>query len=332
MSESLYVIADIGLTCSGSVEKTLELIEVAHALGVNAVKMQMIDADELLGDKSVVYSYPTILTGDKSELMLDMFKRLEFSDDEWDLFASTCKRLDLDLIVTCHVSSAVKRINNLNLKFNKICTWSLSHYHMIRDLASNGKDLIIDTGTIDLEDLQDLEKFYQFHGGGNLIILYDFHTNNVKQMNISAIGSLLRLGYRVGYTPQGRDNWLDFMALGFGASMIEKRLTLNRYYPGNGHWKALDPGEFQIWMRDVKQCWSAIGDGNLRATSQDLIDAKTYYKSAFLMKDVRKGEVIKLDDFQFARPGEGVSSKEIFKVHVGTKYKQDFKSGDKFVH
>ena len=73
MSESVYVIADIGLTCSGSVEKTLELIEVAHALGVNAVKMQMIDADELLGDKSVVYSYPTILTGDKSELMLDMF-------------------------------------------------------------------------------------------------------------------------------------------------------------------------------------------------------------------------------------------------------------------
>ena len=35
-----------------------------------------------------------------------------------------------ELIVTCHTESAVERIEN-DLRVNKICTWSLSHYRMI---------------------------------------------------------------------------------------------------------------------------------------------------------------------------------------------------------
>lgn len=117
---------------------------------------------------------------------------------------------------------------------------------MIEALAKNGKPLIIDTGTIDIDDLEDLRKFYHSSGGGELIILHDFHTSVPEEMNFRAIKTLIEAGYKVGYTPQGRRDWLDYMAVGLGATFVEKRLTLSREIPENGHWKAHDPRTLKV--------------------------------------------------------------------------------------
>ena len=121
-----------------------------------------------------------------------MFLGLEFTDQEWKQIKTHCQRFNLELIVTCHVESAVERIEKLDLKVNKICTWSLSHYRMIANLAKNRKPLILDTGTINTLELEVLESFYQEHGGGKLYVLYDFHTNIYlpicKYLKNSALG------------------------------------------------------------------------------------------------------------------------------------------------
>ena len=135
----IFIIADLGLTCGGDIQRSLALIEQASKLGADAVKFQMIDSNELLGDKSVEYTYPTLDAGNITENMYDMFTKLEFSDSEWKIIKGHCDQFNIELIVTCHVESAVERIERLNLKVNKICTWSLSHYRMIAKLAKNNK-------------------------------------------------------------------------------------------------------------------------------------------------------------------------------------------------
>jgi len=328
--KSLKIIADIGLTCGGDLKRSLELIDIAGNLGVDAVKFQMINAEELLGDKNVTYTYPTLFDGDVTENMYEMFLRLEFTDDDWVLIKERCDSNSLDLIVTAHVESAVDRLNKLNLSSNKICTWSLNHYRMIRSLAKNGKPLIIDTGTINLEQLIDLEKFYKKNGGGDLIVLFDFHTKNKTEINFLAIKKLISLGFHVGYTPQGREDWLDYMAIGLGTTIIEKRLTLSRGIKENGHWKALEPDEFKEWQKNITECFSALGDEHLKATSQDIEDSKKYYKSAWLLKDVYEGESILESDFEFKRPGIGVGSDKILKEYCNLKYKRAYKKGEMF--
>lgn len=325
-----FIIADLGLTNGGSLNTSYALIEAAAGLGVNAVKFQMIDADELLGDRTAEYSYPTIKLGTKTQNMYEMFKRLEYTDPEWLLIKEKCDEQKVGLIVTSHVLSAVDRIERLRLPVNKICTWSLTHYEMIGKLAANNKPLILDTGTITLHELRQLESFYINNGGGRLIVLYDFHTNNPKEFNFNAIRSLVELGYEVGYTPQGRQNWLDYMALGLGASVLEKRLTLSRVTPENGHFKALEPQEFFEWMQNVQHCVVSLGGVDLQPTEQDLLDSKKYYKSAWLVKDVKKGEVITPENFVFKRPGLGISSKDITKSYNGKKFQKDYWIGDFF--
>ena len=328
--QELFIMADLGLTCGGNIQRAVELIKTAAQLGVDAVKFQMLDSNELLGDKSVEYTYPTLSKGNITENMYEMFLKLEFTDQEWASIKEECQAQKIGLVVTCHVESAVERVNKLNLPVNKICTWSLSHYRMISSLAQNGKPLIIDTGTIDTSDLLDLSEFYRNAGGGEIFILYDFHTSDPAEMNFSAIRSLVDAGYKVGYTPQGRKDWLDHMAIGLGATFVEKRLTLSREIPENGHWKAHDPSDFKTWIRNIKECYTALGDSQLYPTTQDIMDSKKYYKSAWLNQSVRRGDIIRDDHFDFRRPGTGISSKAIYSSYIGKVFNKNYDCGEMF--
>ena len=51
-------------------------------------------------------------------------------------------------------------------------------------------------------------------------------------MNFKAI-TYIKKKYKcvVGYTPQGRDDAMDLVALGLGAKVLEKRITLDRSKP-----------------------------------------------------------------------------------------------------
>ncbi len=324
----IYIMADLGLTNGGDLERGKELIKISRDLGVDAVKFQMLDAEKLLGDHTVEYTYPTLLKGPITENMLEMFKGLEFNDDEWLELKTTADACGLDMIVTSHYEGAVARLDELDLKVNKICTWSLSHRRMIEDLAKNGKPLLFDTGTITQFDLMRLEDVYKKAGGGPLIVLHDFHTDVEAEMNFKAFEVYRQLGLVAGYTPQGRSDWLDFMSIGLGASILEKRLTTSRKIPANGHWKAHEPEEFAEWLERVRKCEAALGNPIVEPTTLDRIDSKRWYKSAFLVRDVNEGDPIRQEDLEFKRPGSGVSSWDVTEKFVGLPYARSFKAGE----
>lgn len=324
----IYLMADLGLTNGGDLERGKELIRIAADLGVDAVKFQMIDAERLLGDHSIEYTYPTLAAGPRTENMLEMFKGLEFNDDEWAALKDTADEHGLDTIITSHYEGAVARINKLDLKVNKICTWSLNHRRMIESLAANGKPLIFDTGTITRQDLLQLEDIYKKAGGGPLVVLHDFHTPEEAEMNFRAFEVYRELGMVAGYTPQGRSDWLDFMSVGMGAAILEKRLTTSRQIPANGHWKAHEPDEFAEWMERVRKCETALGNPVVEPTTIDRIDTAKYYKSAFLLVDVKAGDVIRQEHVEFKRPGSGVGSWEFTEKFEGLTYTRDGQAGE----
>ena len=103
----------------------------------------------------------------------------------------------------------------------------------------------------------ELSRFYSSQGGGEVIVLYDFHTTNVQEMNFKAIQGMINSGYEVIIVPQGRRDWLDYMSIGLGAK-IEKRLTIGRTIPANGHWKAHEPSEFKDWINNLRECVKAL--------------------------------------------------------------------------
>jgi sialic acid synthase SpsE len=303
----VYIMADLGLTNGGDIQRTFDLIDIAHEAGVDAVKFQMIGPEYLLGDKEIEYTYPTLKDGPKTENMFSMFSGLSYSEEEWGRIAEYARNKGLEFICTAHFMGAVDILERLEVNIHKICTWSITHKRLVQALGRTGKPFMLDTGMFTAASLQETLGWHSDAGGRGAVILHDFHTTNYDYMNFRSIPYMKEItGFPVGYTPQGRDYDMDFMAIGLGANVLEKRLTVDRAIPQNGHIKALEPQEFMDWMSRVRNLESALGFPAVMPNVDDIATSKWAFKSIYVNRDIPKGTLIRDEMLEGRRPGDGI--------------------------
>ena len=136
------------------------------------------------------------------------------------------------------------------------------------------------------------------------LILHDFRSDLPNSMNFRNIPHLqATLGYPVGFTPQGRDAKFDHLAIGLGADFIEKRITVDRTIPENGHYKALDLDEWAAWLTDIRTLEAALGSAYPSPQLGDLHDARRFLKSLYVNTDLKVGDTIEEAHLCSRRPG-----------------------------
>jgi len=319
----IYIMADLGLTNGGELERTFKLIDFASEMGVDAVKFQMINPDSLLGDKTVEYTYPTLKNGNKKENMYKMFSKLNYTEEEWVKIAEYSRDKGLEFICTAHTLEAVPLLEKINVNVHKICTWSMTHKRLIQEIGKTGKPLMLDTGMFTTQTLARTLDWHNETGGRGAIILHDFHTITHSQMNFRAIPYMKEMfGFPVGYTPQGRDCDLDYMSIGLGVNVLEKRLTIDRSIPQNGHIKALEPDEFLKWIKRVNELQESLGFLTVIPTRDDYEISKWAFKSLYANQNIKSGEVIMDEMLAARRPGDGISASMVDDV-CGKKAAKD---------
>ena len=80
---SLFITAEIGVTCNYDLGLTKELIDVTKQAGADAVKLIFWFPEEIMSDKTIDYTYNTVNKGKVTVNMYDMLNELRFSLDEW---------------------------------------------------------------------------------------------------------------------------------------------------------------------------------------------------------------------------------------------------------
>jgi sialic acid synthase SpsE len=308
----IYIMADVGLTNGGDLERAMRLIDIVADMGVDAVKFQMIGPETLLGDKSVEYTYPTLKDGPRTENMFEMFKGLSYSEEQWAAIASYARQRKLEFICTAHYMGAVPILERIGVNLHKICTWSVTHKRLVQEIGKTGKPLMLDTGASTASELSDIFTWHGAAGGRGVVILHDFHTAERQEMNFRAI-PYMKSAYNapVGYTPQGRDSDMDFMAIGLGVNVLEKRITIDRAIPQNGHIKALEPDEFKDWLQRTRDLETSLGLSSVLPTKTDLEQTRRYFKSLYTKVDVGAGELLSDDKLEARRPGTGISARYV---------------------
>ena len=323
----LFVIADIGLTNGGDINRTFDLIEIAKSLGVDALKFQMIGPEFLLGDRKITYTYPTMNDGPQTENMFEMFSGLTYSPDEWTKIAKAVRFAGLEFICTSHYLGAVDVLEECQVDCHKICTWSVNHKRLIQKLGKTGKSLLMDMGVSSEHSLLELIDWFTNAGGATVVPLHDFHTTELSDMNIRSIEKLKEIcAGPVGYTAPDEKTPLDYMAMGQGINIIEKRLTHDKTIPQNGHWKSLDPSEFKGWLATIKDLDLALGSKIIKPSPGDLETSKWAFKSLHALTDIKKGDMLTDKIVDGRRPGTGISVKLVDDV-VGRVARVDISSG-----
>jgi sialic acid synthase SpsE len=170
----------------------------------------------------------------------------------------------------------------------------------------------VDLGPVDEKVCEEI-----LHRAGKVpvIFLHDYHTQIDQEKNMLALKRLLEISENpVGYSSPNLDSKLDFLSLGLGATVIEKRLILDRGLSSFHAHESMEPNELKAWVDEIRSAANSLGVSKIIPTTDDLRMSKSYFRSLFTINGIKKGDIITDEMLIAKRPGTGISTSQKFKI------------------
>jgi sialic acid synthase SpsE len=319
-----YLIAEVGTTSLGDIDMALRLVQAAADAGMDAVKFQLIDPEQVSDPTA---TYPIVVDGKEQRVnMKEMFSRLRFSEAQWQRIAAACRARRVDFFATVDFIAGVELLERLGAPVHKIGAWDGTYRQLIEAIGRTRKPMLVDLGPTTEAEIDAMVAWYRGAGGADVLFLHDFHTDQDRQMNLRAISYLERkYGWPVGFSSPALDIDLDVSALTLGAAFIEKRLILDRRQSAFHAHESSEPAELKAWVARMRHVERALGEEAVRPSDKDLAGAKLYYRSLCTLAAVRKGDAFTEKNIGAKRPGSGLPTDLMEKV-LGRKAKRDLKA------
>lgn len=147
-------------------------------------------------------------------------------------------------------------------------------------------------------------------------------------LEVAGLASLAHFGCPVGYTDAALDAAPALMAVALGATVIEKRLTLDRTAAGPHHRSSLLPGELAELVTRVRELESRLGAARVPEPSPDALDDLEWHRvSIVATRPIAKGTAITPDMLALRAPSRGLSAR-FFDAVVGRRALYDIAEDD----
>jgi len=337
-----YIVLEAGPTHYG-IESAIKLAKLAKEAGADAIKYQLLYADRLMADKTVLFTYDILIIDDDkketyqslTEPLYDILKRRELSQDEWIELKNYCDKINLTMFLTATYKDEVDFIiDELKVDSIKINSSDVNDLEFIRYCASKGVNIQLDTGNADLWEIEKAVIEAESVGCENIIIHlcpsgYPAHTQSIN-LNMLKTLKLMFPSYAIAFSDHSPDYHMDIAAVALGADMIEKTITLDRTIKSCEHSFSLDEEDMHKFISTIKEIEIALGSTRRTMPKEIKEKRKLGRRSPYALKTLEKGNIISDSDFEFKRPGYGITSEEfdqfIGKALTKTIYKEEILS------
>ena len=127
--DSTYIVAEIGVNHNGSIDTALKLIHKANAAGVDAVKFQKRNLNEI---------YTKDILDDPNsaewnfEYLIPLLKEVELSKRDYVRIKKTCKELNLELIITPMDEDSVEFVGELGVDAFKVASADMTNLSLVK--------------------------------------------------------------------------------------------------------------------------------------------------------------------------------------------------------
>jgi N,N'-diacetyllegionaminate synthase len=329
---SCFIIAEAGVNHNGDIELASELIYAAKETGVDAVKFQSFHADKLVNKTAEKAQYQKINTVGSST-QYEMLKLLEISDQHHFTLMELAKKLDIEFMSTGFDEERVDFLVSLGVQRLKIPSGEITNIPYLNHIAQKGLPLILSTGMSDLNEVRQaveiIRPYYKEDLENNLILLHC--TSNYpaafKDVNLRAMQTLAgEFNLPVGYSDHTLGNLVPTLAVGLGASLIEKHFTLDTALSGPDHAASMNPVEMKKLVDEIRNTELVLGSGEKKPSDTELPIRELVRKSVTLKRELSEGVEISIDDLILLRPGNGISPSELPQL-IGKKLNIDLPKG-----
>lgn len=324
-----YLIAEMSGNHNQSLERALEIVDAAAHAGADAVKLQTYTAETMTLDIRA----PGFVIEDPGSLWAgrQLYELYDEAHTPWGWHGAIMQRAashGLHCFSTPFDDTAVDFLESLGVPAYKIASFENTDLPLIRKVASTGKPMIISTGMATAAEIDEAVRTAREAGCRQLIILKCTSTYPATPecTNIRTIPNMRdTFGCEVGLSDHTMGCGVSVAAVALGAVVIEKHFTLRRSDGGVDSAFSLEPEEFAALRVETERAWQALGQVTYGATSAERKSTQ-FRRSLYIVRDVRAGEALTLQNVRAIRPGMGLPTKHLEQI-LGRTVRRDLKRG-----
>ena len=204
-------------------------------------------------------------------------------------------------------------LHEMGMHIWKIPSGEITHFPMLKVIASYGEPIIMSTGMATLEEIETTLAYLRQNGAGEITLLHcnSEYPTPYPDANIRAMFDLKKhFGLEVGYSDHTLGIEVPIAAAALGATVIEKHFTLDRTMEGPDQISSIEPDELKQLVDSIRHVEAALGSGMKVPTESERKNINVVRKSIVAARAIRKGEVYTEENLACKRPGGGISPME----------------------
>lgn len=327
-SELPYIVAEMSGNHNGDINRAFRILEAAKQAGADAVKIQTYRADTITIDHS---GSEFIIKGGlwDGRRLYELYEEAHTPWEWHEEIFNHARKIGITVFSSPFDPTAVDFLESLGAPAYKIASPELIDLPLIRKVARTGKPMVMSTGMATLEEISEALEVARGSGAEEIIVLHctSAYPTPPEEANLATIAEIARrFDVVTGLSDHTLGTTVPTLAVGLGASLIEKHFTLSRSEGGVDSAFSLEPTEFAELVVAARIAHAAVGTPAFEPTRTEKVVLKNR-RSLYVVAPIAKGEMLTEANVRSIRPGNGLKPK-FFDVVLGRRAARDLAFGE----
>lgn len=308
----VFIAMEIGATLT-EFDSALHLLDAASAAGVDALKVQILNPDKLVGDPAIRVAWTNNDGRLRSATMLEILNRRVLAPEEWATLATATHAKHLAFIATVDFPDTLELACRIEADALKACSGDINNLAWLAEMAKRGLPMMIDTGHATIGEIERAVDTIVAAGNEQIVIHIQGsgYPTRLEAINLQVITTLKQLFPEcvIAFSDHSVGHDMDVAAVALGAAMVEKTLTLDRTQDGPEHVMSVEPQEAAIFVQSIRALEIALGCPRRILTDAERSAKQNARRSLYAGPH---------GTFEWRRPGSGIEPPDLERIPLQT--------------
>lgn len=316
---SVFIVAELSANHKQDFTLAKESLYAIKECRADAIKLQTYTPSDLTIDcKSEIFQ---IKSDNKwsGKYLYDLYKEA-FMPTEWhfELF-SIARKIGLVCFSSIFSKDSIALLESLDNPIYKIASFEVLDLDLIENVAKLGKPIMLSSGIATNSELKEAIDCIKSHSTSDITLLkcvssYPAKTSDMNLCEMKELGQ--NFGVKFGLSDHSVGNLAGIIATSLGASVIEKHFIMDKKIDSADSHFSLDRAEFSDFVKIIRESEMALR--NNKQNSDSYKSGREFGRSLFVVKDIKKDEILTEENIKSIRPNNGLPPKFLKQI-IGKK-------------
>jgi N,N'-diacetyllegionaminate synthase len=311
MTQRTLIIAEVGVNHNGDLDLAKRIVDAIAVSDVDIIKFQTFTPELLMTSATPKAEYQKNTTGEE-ESAIDMIASLAFTQDQYRELQTYVEGTGKRFLSTAFDHPSLQFLSDLGLTLFKIPSGEVTNLPYLRDVAVRASDIIVSTGMCVIDEVQAAVDAITATGfPRERITVLQCNTSYPTPLTDTNLRAMVTLGDDLGLPFGFSDHTEGFAAsvaaVALGATVIEKHVTVDRSLPGPDQHASMEPDEFALMVRTIREVEQALGSANKVVSPSERVNIPIARRGLYAARPIAAGSPVTADDVIALRPEAHIS-------------------------